>query len=169
MQLLPFANQIGKQSQIKTTINIRYPYQIQHTNNPKTSKLEVAKISKEKEKYLLFTQKVANLDALVSIGYGRVDGKVSVDEPHFVPVSLGDAGDEILHVTQSGTDGGARLARTEPSFNLELAISGFFVRDELEIEIEVLEVADKLSSRSFNLNDLGVNLDLHPLGDVHCL
>lgn len=93
---------------------------------------------------------------------------MSIHKSHLVAVTLGDAGDEVPHVAESGTDGGAGLTGSEPGFNLELTLS-LFVGDELEIKVQVLEVAGKLASWSLNLDDLGVNLDLNPIGDVHGL
>lgn len=94
---------------------------------------------------------------------------MSVHEPHLVPVPLGDSGDEILDVREGGPDGGAGLASAEPGLDLELALAGLLVLDELEIKVEVLEVADELAAWAFHLDDLRVDLDLHPVGNVHGL
>lgn len=93
---------------------------------------------------------------------------MSIHEPHLVPVPLGDAGDEVLDVAEGGADGGAGLPGAEPGFDPELALP-LLIGDELEIQVQVLEVSGELASWSLHLDDLGVNLDLHPLGDVHRL
>lgn len=118
--------------------------------------------------YPLLSQKVADFDGFVAIGDGGVDGKVSIHEPHLVAVPLGDAGDEVLDVAEGGADGGAGFPGAEPGFDPELALS-LLIGDELEIQVQVLEVAGKLASGSLHLDDLGVNLDFHPVGDVHRL
>lgn len=92
---------------------------------------------------------------------------MGVDKPHLVPVSLCDAGDQIFDMAEGGTDGGAGFARSEPGVDLELALSGLLVGDQIEVEIEVLEVPHQLASRSFDLDDLRVNIDFDTFRDVH--
>ncbi|KAJ4840283.1 hypothetical protein Tsubulata_011198 [Turnera subulata] len=98
-----------------------------------------------------------------------IDWEVSVDEAHLVAVALGDAGDEVPDVAEGGADGGAGLAGAEPGLDLELALAGLLVLDELEVEVEVLEVADELAAGSLHLDDLRVDADLHTFRDVHRL
>lgn len=124
---------------------------------------------KKKKRYLFFAQKVADLNGLASTGDRGVDGKVGVDEAHLVAVALGDAGDEILDVAEGGSDGGAGLARAKPGVDLQLALSGLVVGDEIEVEVQMLEVPGELASGAFNFDDLGVHLDLNPVRDVHGL
>ena len=119
--------------------------------------------------YLLFTEKVTDLNGLVAIGDTSVDGKMGIYEPHLVTVTLGDTGDEILDMAESCTDGSGGLPRTEPSFDLELALASFLVSDEVKVQVEMLEVTDQLSAWAFHLNDLGVHLDLDTVWDVHRL
>lgn len=125
--------------------------------------------NQKKKRYLFFAQKVADLNGLASTGDRGVDGKVGVDEAHLVAVALGDAGDEILDVAEGGSDGGAGLARAKPGVDLQLALSGLVVGDEIEVEVQMLEVPGELASGAFNFDDLGVHLDLHPVRDVHGL
>lgn len=94
---------------------------------------------------------------------------MSIDEPHFVTVSLGNAGDEVLDVAESGADGGASLPGAEPSLNPELTLAGFLVLNEMEVEVEVLEVADELTPGTLNFDNLGFYFDVNPIGDVHRL
>lgn len=93
---------------------------------------------------------------------------MSVHETHLVAVSLGDASDEILDVAEGGTDGGGGLARAEPGVDPELSLSGL-VLDELEIKIEMLEVAGELASWALHLNDLRLHFDVHTFWYVHRL
>ncbi|KAK9941872.1 hypothetical protein M0R45_007565 [Rubus argutus] len=39
--------------------------------------------------------------------------------------------------------------------------------DELEVQVQTHEVADELAARAFHLDDLRVDLHLHPVEDVH--
>lgn len=118
---------------------------------------------------LLLPKKVSDLDGLVGIADGGVDGEVSVDESHLVAVSLGDTGDEIPDVAEGSPDGGAGLARTEPSVDLELPLPGFLVGHQMEVQIQVLEIPAELPSGPLNLDDLSIDLDFHPVWDVHRL
>jgi hypothetical protein len=92
--------------------------------------------------YLLFTEKVTDLNGLVAIGDTSVDGKMGIYEPHLVTVTLGDTGDQILDMAESCTDGSGGLPGTEPSFDLELALASFLVSDEVKVQVEMLEVTD---------------------------
>ncbi|KAK8599253.1 hypothetical protein V6N13_077184 [Hibiscus sabdariffa] len=118
---------------------------------------------------LLLAKEVTDLDGLVGVGDGGVDGKVSVDEPHLVTVALGDAGDEILDVAEGGADGGAGFPGAEPSLDPELALAGLLVLGEMEVEVEVLEVAGELAPGALNLDHLRLHLDVNTIGDVHRL
>ena len=71
-------------------------------------------------------------------------------------------------MAEGGTDGGGGLARAEPGVDLELAIAGL-VLDELEIKVQMLEVAAELASWALHLNDLRLHFDLHTFRYVHCL
>ncbi|KAG2708708.1 hypothetical protein I3760_05G204800 [Carya illinoinensis] len=89
-------------------------------------------ISQLPKMYLLFTQKITDLDGLVSVGDASVDGEVSVHEPHLVPVALGDAGDEVLDVAESSTDRRRGLPGSEPGLNLQLSLASL-VSDEIKV------------------------------------
>jgi hypothetical protein len=115
--------------------------------------------------YLLLPEEVPDLDGCVGVGDGGVDGEVSVDEAHLVAVSLGDAGDEVLDVGDGGADGGHGAAGAEPGVDLELAATVL----ELEVEVEVLEVAGQLAARPLHSHNLGSHLHGDPLGDIHRL
>lgn len=60
---------------------------------------------------------------------------MSVNEPHLVAVSLGDAGDKVLDVAESGADRRRCLPRSKPGFDLELALAGFLVGYELKVKL----------------------------------
>lgn len=94
---------------------------------------------------------------------------MSVDEPHLVPVSLGDSGDQVAHVAQGGADGGARLPGPEPGLDLQLLLSGGLVLHKLEVQIQMLEVPAELPSRTFDLDHLSLHLDGDAVRDVHSL
>lgn len=94
---------------------------------------------------------------------------MSIDEPHLVAVSLSDTSDEILDVAESGPNGGAGFAGTEPGIDFELPLSGLLIGHEMEIQVEMLEITAELSPWSLNLDDLGVNFDLHAVRDIHGL
>ncbi|RYR12235.1 hypothetical protein Ahy_B04g069762 [Arachis hypogaea] len=91
---------------------------------------------------LLFVKEVADLDGGVVVGDAGVNRKVSIDEPPLITVSLSNASDEVL--AEGSADGGRGLARAKPSVDLKLLL-GIVVLDELEIEVEVLEITNKLS------------------------
>lgn len=92
---------------------------------------------------------------------------MSINKSHLVPVALGDTGDEILNMAKSGANGSGSLPGAKPCINLQLLLSGILVSDQLEIEIQMLEIANELPSRPFDLDDFGVHFDLHPVGDIH--
>jgi hypothetical protein len=115
--------------------------------------------------YLLLAQEVPDLDGGVAVGDGSVDGEVSVDEPHLVAVSLGDAGDEVLDVGDGGADGGHGASGAEPGVNLELPAALL----QLEVEVEVLEVAGELPAGALHRHHLGGHLHRDLLRDVHRL
>ena len=70
---------------------------------------------------------------------------------------------------ESCTDGGAGLPRAKPSLDPELALAGLLVLNEMEIKVEVLEVAGELTPGALNLDHLGFHFDVNPIGNVHCL
>ncbi|KAL5131436.1 hypothetical protein HKD37_12G034325 [Glycine soja] len=69
--------------------------------------------------YLLLAEEISDLDGLV-VANASFDWKMSVHESHFVSVSLGDAGDQILNVAEGGADGGGGFTRTKPRIYLKL-------------------------------------------------
>ena len=125
-------------------------------------------IDTERKQDLFLTEKVTDLDTLVGFGDSSVDGEMSVDKTHLIAVPLGDAGDEILDVAEGGADGGGGLAGAEPGVDLKLALAGL-VLDELEIKVEMLEVAAELSSWALHLDDLRLHFDGHTFWYVHRL
>lgn len=116
--------------------------------------------------YLLLAKEVSDLDGLAIISNASVDRKVSINEPHLVAETLGDTSDEILDVTEGGADGGRGFPGTEPGVDLELLLT-VLIGDEIEIKVEMLKITDKLTTRAFDFDDLGVNLDANAVGDVH--
>lgn len=102
-------------------------------NEPNETNLKEYNSISQLQRYLLFTQKITDLDGLVSVGDARVDGKVSVHEPHLVAVALGDAGDEVLDVTESSTDRSRGLPRSEPGLNLQLPLASGLFSDEIKV------------------------------------
>jgi hypothetical protein len=115
--------------------------------------------------YLLLAEEVPDLDCGVAVGDGGVDGEVGVDEPHLVAVALGDPLDEVLDVGDGGADGGHSAAGAEPGVHLELA-AGLL---QLEVEVEVLEVAGELAAGALHRDQLGGHGDRDALRDVHRL
>lgn len=93
---------------------------------------------------------------------------MSVDEAHLVAVALGDAGDEVIDVAQSGPNSSRGFPRPEPRLDLELLLA-FVVGDQLEVQIEVLEVTGQLAPWALHLYHLRLHLYLHPFRDVHGL
>ena len=98
----------------------------------------------QREPHLLLTEKVPDLNTLVSIGDGGIDWKVGIHEPHFRSVSFGDTGDQILNVAKGSTDRDAGLARAKPGFYLPLPR---LILHELEIQVQMLEIPTKLASQ----------------------
>ena len=88
-----------------------------------------------------------------------------VHEAHLVAVPAGDARDEVVHVADGGADGGRGLARAEPGVHLQLAPAVL----QLEVEIEVLEVAREHAAGPRNPKLLGADLHLDLLGEIHGL
>ena len=121
---------------------------------------EKAQMFHHASRYLLLAKEVTDLNRTVGVGDGGVDWEVSVDESHLVAVTLGNASDEVLNVAEGSANGGGSLAGAEPSVNLELPLSDGLIGDELEVEVEMLEVASKLPAGSFHL-DLHLTKGLH--------
>lgn len=82
---------------------------------------------------LLFSKKVTDLNGLVSVGDGGIDGKVSVDESHLVTVALGNPSDEVLYMAEGSSDGGTGLARPKPCVDLQLPLPSFPISHEMEV------------------------------------
>ena len=122
---------------------------------------------RERELYLLLAKKVTDLDGLVGIGDASIDRKVSIDKSHLVTIPLGNTSDEILNMAKGSANGSRSFPGAKPGINLELLFSGFLFGDQLEIQIQMLEIANKFPPRAFDLDDFGVHLDLHPFGDIH--
>jgi len=91
---------------------------------------------------------------------------MSIHKPHLVAETLGDTGDEILNVAESSSDGGGGFPGTKPGIDLELLLA-FFIGDEIKIEVKMLEITNKLPARSFDFDDLSVNLDANAVRNVH--
>jgi hypothetical protein len=115
--------------------------------------------------YLLFAQKVPDLDAVVLAGDGSVDGKMGVHKSHLVPVSPGDAGDEVLHVTDCRADSGNGLSGPKPSINLQLSA----ILDHLKIQVEMLKIPLQLPTGPCYANLLRLDFQLDRVGNVHSL
>ena len=92
-----------------------------------------------------------------------------IDESHLVAVALGNVGDEVLDVAEGSSNCSSGLPRAEPSVDLELPLSGGLIGDELEVEVEMLEVASKLPAGSLHLDLLGFHLNLNTVGNIHSL
>ena len=71
----------------------------------------------------LLTDEVADLNALLAIDNGQVDGEVSVGRAHLVLVALGDTLDHVLDVRADGADAGQVLVATEPHAQLQLVLA----------------------------------------------
>ena len=118
--------------------------------------------------HLLLAEEISDLDGLAVVANASVDRKMSVHESHFVSVSLGDAGDQILNVAEGGADGGGGFTRTKPRINLELPFTAI-VGNKLEVQVQMVEVSHEFSTRALNLDNLSVNLDAHAVGNIHGL
>lgn len=94
---------------------------------------------------------------------------MSIHEPHLVKEPLSDTSDEIVNVAQSSSNRSTGFARAEPRVDLELPLPGDLVFDQLEIEVEMLEIASEFPAWAFDFDHLGVNLDGDAVGDVHRL
>ena len=168
------------------TTNIHNPYSnfipFPIANNKKCSKQKTTQMQKLQNKenpiekrekremvYLFFSKKIPDLDGLAGVGDTGIDGEMSINEPHLVTVTLGDAGDEILDVAERGADGGGGLPGAEPSVDLQLSLHCVLVSNEIEIQVLLLEISDELATWAFHLDDLSVHLNLDPIWDVHRL
>ena len=63
-------------------------------------------------------------------------------------------------VAERGADGGGGLPGAEPSVDLQLSLPSFLVGNEIEIQVQVLEISDKLATWAFHLDNLSVHLNL---------
>lgn len=125
---------------------------------------------KQKKKgHLLFTKKVTNLNSLAAICDASIDGKVSIDETHLVTIALSDTCNKVLNMAESGSNSSGCLPGPEPGLDAELLLAGSVVSYKLKVEIKVLKVANKLTTRAFDLDDLGMHLDFDSIWDIHRL
>lgn len=104
----------------------------------------------------LLTNEVADLNALLLINNGQVDGEMGIGRAHLVLETLGNTLDHVLDVRADGANASQVLVATEPNGNLELVLSraGNLQGDEGEVAL-------KGSARTSNL-DLAagqINLD----------
>ena len=63
-------------------------------------------------------------------------------------------------VAERGADGGGGLPGAELSVDLQLSLPSFLVSNEIEIQVQVLEISDKLATWAFHLDNLSVHLNL---------
>jgi len=135
---------------------------------PRSTRIYENQIRDEEDKTnLLLAKEVTDLDRLSVTADGGVDGKMGVHEPHLVTETSGNTGDQVIDVAKSGSDGGAGFACSKPRIDLKLLLSSLWILDQLEIEVEMLEIANKLPARSFDFDHFSVNLDGNTVGDVH--
>lgn len=78
---------------------------------------------------------------------------MGIDQTHLVPMTLGHPGDQVLNVADGGSNSCHSLPRPEQGIDIQLLPT----LDELEVKIEVLEIAGELAARLFNLHDLSVH------------
>ena len=120
------------------------------------------------KEYLFLAKEVSDLNGPVAIGDAGIDRKMGIHKPHLITITLGDTSDEILHVTKGRTDCSRCLPRSKPSLHLQLSLP-FLISDEFKIKIQMLEIANKLPTWPFHLDDLRFHLHGDPFGDVHGL
>ena len=63
-------------------------------------------------------------------------------------------------VAERGADGGGGLPGAELSVDLQLSLPSFLVSNEIEIQVQVLEISEKLATWAFHLDNLSVHLNL---------
>ncbi len=113
----------------------------------------------------LLAQEVSDFDIVILGRDASIDGEMGIHKPHLVAVSFGNSSDQIVDVADGGSDGSHCFPGAEPRLHLELPTALL----HLEVEVEVLEIPGQDSSRPCNPNLLRLDLDLHPLRQVHRL
>ena len=144
-------------------------------SEPECEKVNIIKIiplkqkeKREKKKDLLLSKEVTDLDRATGISDGSVDRKMSVNKSHLVAISLCDTSYQVVDVAQCGSNGSRGLPRAEPGLYLERSLASRLILQKLEIKIEMLEVTDQLSPWTLHLYNLGMDLNVDPIRDLHC-
>ena len=139
-----------------------------NVKNPKASNPDkkMHRQSKRENRYPFLAKEVTDLNTLVTISNASIDGKVSVNHPHLVPVPLGNPSDEILNMTNSGANSSSGLPGAKPRVDLEPALA-IGLSDELKIKVKVFEVAGELSTRTLNFYHLSIHFNGDPFWDLH--
>ena len=75
---------------------------------------------------------------------------------------LGNTGDHVVNVRAESSDTGNLFALGEPAVNAEGVLA-----NELELEVEVLELAAQGATGALNTHTAGIDLNLDTLGDGH--
>ncbi|GER46758.1 phosphoenolpyruvate carboxykinase [Striga asiatica] len=119
------------------------------------------------DNFIFFSHEVTDLNSLSTVGDGGVDRKVSVHETHLVAVALRDAVDQVGDVAERRADSCGGFPAAEPGVYLQLLLPRGLVGDELEIEVQVLEIARELAPGTLDHDHLRIHLDLHAVGDIH--
>lgn len=117
--------------------------------------------------YLLLAKEIPDFNGRAATGNGGVNWEMSIDKSHLVAVTVGNAVDQILDMAERGADGGGGFSAAEPGVDFELLLSGSVVSGELEIEVEMFEIAGEFSPGAFHLDHFGFHLNLHAVGDIH--
>ena len=79
--------------------------------------------------YPFLAEEIPDLNVVLLRRDASIDRKMSIHKSHLVPITFGDASDEVLDMAKSSSNGSHCFARAKPSFNLKL--STFF--DDLEV------------------------------------
>ena len=119
---------------------------------------ELDTVQKSDTAGLLFTQKVTDLDNLVSslLDRGDIDGEMGVTESHLVLETLGDTSDHVLDVRSDGSDRSDIFSVAKPDIDLEggtLLVHG-------QVHGKVLERTLEGSKRSSDGDGTALELDL---------
>lgn len=99
---------------------------------------------------VLFTKKVPDLDHLIVLVSGTIDGEMSIYWSHPILEPFSDPFEHVLNMGANSSNGGQFFACAEPFLYEELLLA-----NHLEIQLRLIEVSNQCPTRSTN-DDLSV-------------
>jgi len=112
----------------------------------------------------LLSDKVAHLNGLLVVRHGSIDGEMRIHKAELVLVSLLHSDEHVGDVGADSADDGELAGIAEP-----LLDGDFLGTRKSDVDVEMLEVTDKLSAGTSDGHDARLDADGHAIGDCDLL